>query len=91
MQTLTVSHKGQVVIPSEIRERLGISPGSKVSVVAEGNRVMISLERRRVATDVMAGFGMLKAKTASKRKSLLDVDVAELMREASKKHARAEP
>ncbi len=80
MQTLTVSPKGQVVIPSEIRERLGITPGSKVSVTAEGNRVMISLERKRVVSDVMAGSGMLKYR-GPKLKSLLDVSVVDLMRE----------
>jgi AbrB family looped-hinge helix DNA binding protein len=91
LQTFTVSPKGQVVIPSDIRERLGISPGSKVSVMAEGNRVVISLERRRASSEVMAGFGMLKAKTSAKRKSLLDVDVADLMRVASARNGRAKP
>lgn len=91
MQLLTVSPKGQVVIPSGIRERLGITPGSKVSVTADGNRVMISLERKVGVSDVMAGYGLLKYKGSPKKKSLLDVDVVDLMRESLKRTGKARP
>jgi AbrB family looped-hinge helix DNA binding protein len=39
MDTVTVSPKFQVVIPREIREKLGILPGQKVRVIALGDRV----------------------------------------------------
>jgi AbrB family looped-hinge helix DNA binding protein len=38
---LTVSAKGQVVIPQAIRIELGITPGSEVEVRREGSGVMI--------------------------------------------------
>jgi AbrB family looped-hinge helix DNA binding protein len=91
MQTLTVSPKGQVVIPSEIRERLGITPGSKVSVTAEGNRVMISLERKKGVSNVMSGYGMLKYNGPPLKKSLLDVTVVDLMRDSLKRKGKARP
>jgi len=44
MNTVTISPKYQVVIPREIREKLGLKPGQKVHVVAyEGRVEMIPL------------------------------------------------
>jgi AbrB family looped-hinge helix DNA binding protein len=40
---LTVSAKGQGVIPQAIRIELGITPGSEVEVRREGSGVMIRL------------------------------------------------
>ena len=39
MGTVTISPKFQVVIPKEIREKLGLSPGQKVQVFVYGDRV----------------------------------------------------
>jgi AbrB family looped-hinge helix DNA binding protein len=39
MQTVTVSPKFQVVIPKEIREKLGLSPGQKVQAMVYGDRI----------------------------------------------------
>lgn len=41
MPTVTVSRKGWVVIPSEIRERYGIRPGDKVQIVDYAGRIAI--------------------------------------------------
>ena len=37
----TVSTKGQFVIPAEIREALGIRPGTRIAVLREGNRIIL--------------------------------------------------
>ncbi|HEX7727827.1 MAG TPA: AbrB/MazE/SpoVT family DNA-binding domain-containing protein [Terracidiphilus sp.] len=37
----TVSSKGQMVIPAEIRAQLGIEPGTRVAVHVEGSRVIL--------------------------------------------------
>ena len=76
--TLTVSNKGQVVIPSAIREALGISFGSTVEVTQVGNQVSIALKSPRPQSTVEAGFGMLKY--SGQPRLLADVDVAALMR-----------
>lgn len=39
MDTVTISPKFQVVIPREIRERLGLEPGQKVQALAYDGRV----------------------------------------------------
>ena len=39
MSTVTISPKYQVVIPREIREKLGLQPGQKVHVLAYQGRI----------------------------------------------------
>lgn len=39
MTVVTVSPKYQVVIPKDVRERLGLRPGQKVEAFAFGNRI----------------------------------------------------
>ncbi len=58
MLTSSVTSKGQVTIPAELREKLGIKPGDKVSFVESDGRV----ELQRQETQVAAAFGMLKAR-----------------------------
>lgn len=41
MQTLTVSSKYQIVIPSGVRERLRIQPGAKLMVVELGGSLRL--------------------------------------------------
>jgi AbrB family looped-hinge helix DNA binding protein len=37
--TVTISPKFQVVIPKDIREKLGLRPGQKIQAVAYGDRI----------------------------------------------------
>jgi AbrB family looped-hinge helix DNA binding protein len=39
MAAVTVSPKFQVVIPKEIREKLGLSPGQRIQLVVYGDRI----------------------------------------------------
>ncbi len=39
LSTVTISPKFQVVIPKEIREKLGLLPGQKVQAILYGNRI----------------------------------------------------
>lgn len=41
MPIVTVTPKGQVMIPSALRKRFGIKPGQKMSVEAEGDLIII--------------------------------------------------
>ena len=41
--TTTLSSKGQVVIPEEIRERLGLEPGAQFVVIADRDVVIFKL------------------------------------------------
>ena len=42
MSAVKTSSKGQVVIPIEIREKLGIKPGQMVNMTLEGERAVIT-------------------------------------------------
>ena len=55
--TTKLSSKGQVVIPEEIRKRLGLEPGAQFVVVGEGDVVVLKA---------------LKAPNLSQFKDLLD-------------------
>lgn len=45
MQTVTLSSKYQLVIPREIRERLDLEPGTRLSVIAKGGVIHLVPER----------------------------------------------
>ena len=40
-QITSVSTKGQFVIPSEMREFLGIKPGTRIAVTLDGTRIVL--------------------------------------------------
>ena len=58
MQTSTLTTKGQVTIPAELRKRLGLHPGDQVGFVVEDGEVRLVRRERRVE----AAFGIVKAK-----------------------------
>jgi AbrB family looped-hinge helix DNA binding protein len=81
MLTVTVSGKGQVVIPVEIRRRLGITPGCQLNFSLEGHVIHAEVKRQVAQTNPEDGFGMLVCKQPGKR-LLADFDVATAMRES---------
>ena len=57
METVTVSPKYQVVIPSRIRKRLDMEPGQKVKVILYDNRIeMIPVRPVREARGFLQGI-----------------------------------
>lgn len=81
MLTVTVSDKGQVVIPVEIRRRLGITPGCQLDFSLEGQVIRAEVKRQVAPTKAEDGFGMLVCKRPGERR-LADFDVAAAMRES---------
>ncbi len=53
MATVTISPKYQVVIPREIREKLGLAPGQKVQTIVYEDRIELIPVR---PTKKMRGF-----------------------------------
>ena len=82
MQTVTVSDKGQVVIPVQIRRRLGIAPGCQLDFSLEGQVIHVAVRRQMMPTTPQDGFGMLVCKQPGPRR-LADFDVAMAMRQAA--------
>jgi antitoxin PrlF len=82
MSMVTVSEKGQVVIPAAIRHRLGIKPGTKLDFELEGNSIRVRPQRTVPQTQPEDGYGMLTC-TQPGTRSLSEFDVAEAMHELS--------
>ena len=60
MSVATLTEKGQVVIPAEIRARYELTPGTQVEFVDDGNVVRLVIRRRISPSDPEAGFGLVK-------------------------------
>ena len=81
MSIVTVSDKGQVVIPVDIRRRLGITPGCQLDFSLEGHVIHAEVKRQLAQTNAEDGFGMLVCKRPGKRR-LADFDIVLAMRES---------
>ncbi len=71
----TVTSKGQVTIPQEIRRALGIRQGSRVAFSTKNGMAQLRVLHRAPDT-VVSGFGMLGARG---RQVPVDFDVANLL------------
>ena len=58
MQVITLTAKGQVTIPADIRRRLGLKPGDKVAFVEEDGKVVLVRQEHNIE----AAFGLIKGK-----------------------------
>jgi len=61
-----VSTKGQVVLPSRIRRRLGLQPGDSLDAEMEGERIILTPQRARrgsarIVKDPVTGLPVLTA------------------------------
>lgn len=82
MPAATLTEKGQIVIPAEIRERFQLTPGTQVEFVNEGGTIRLVVRRRVARSDPAAGYGMIKVKPRRGRKGarrLADFDAAALL------------
>ena len=62
MPAATLTEKGQVVIPAEIRARHGLTPGTQVEFVDEGGVIRLLVRRRVARSEPAAGYGLVKVK-----------------------------
>lgn len=59
MSSVSVSSKGQVVIPAEVRQRLGIKTGSRLELTEVGGEVRLKpLQRPGKTATVEEGIGL---------------------------------
>ena len=61
MDASTVTSKGQVTIPKEVRRALGIRQGSRVAFATKNGKVELRVLHRAPET-VVSGHGMLDAR-----------------------------
>jgi AbrB family looped-hinge helix DNA binding protein len=83
MDSSSVTSKGQVTIPKDIRRELGIRRGSRVAFAVRNGKAELRILHRAPARTA-SGFGMLKARY---RHLPADFDVARLL--APKRDGRA--
>jgi AbrB family looped-hinge helix DNA binding protein len=84
MSTVTVSDKGQVVIPAAIRRNLGIKPGTELEFELEGSSIRVSLKHSVDSAQLDQGYGMLKAKSTRKGRGLSSFDAAAALRKSGR-------
>ena len=80
MPAATLTEKGQIVIPAEIRARHGLTPGTQVEFVDEGGTIRLVVRRRVTPSDPAAGFGLVKLKPKGKPRQLAQFDAASLLK-----------
>ena len=61
MKAMSVTSKGQVTIPRQIRQQLGIKQASRIEFLLHGDRVELRLKNPRPPAS-NSGFGMLKSR-----------------------------
>ena len=80
MNTAYVTSKGQLVVPSRIRRRFGIKPGTRVNFVEEGDRIIFQPVTREYI-DSFCGIFKLKPGEKSAVQELLEDRAAEREKE----------
>jgi AbrB family looped-hinge helix DNA binding protein len=80
MNTAYVTSKGQLVVPSRIRRRFGIKPGTRVNFVEEGDRIIFQPVTREYIRS-FRGIFKLKPGEKSAVQELLEDRAAERKRE----------
>jgi AbrB family looped-hinge helix DNA binding protein len=77
--TTKLSSRGQIVIPEEIRNRLGLEPGAQFVVVGEGDVVVL----KAIKPPKMTDFKVLldQAQASAQEAGLRPDDVARAIRE----------
>jgi AbrB family looped-hinge helix DNA binding protein len=80
MSTLLVSSKGQIVIPAELRRRLGMGAGARVEVVEESDGLKLRVIRSvGKAADLRQLAGLVKAPARGVPRRLQDFDPASML------------
>jgi antitoxin PrlF len=79
MAMMTVSSKGQVVLPAGIRKRLGLMAGTQMEIIEEADGVRLVVARPVKAVDISACAGMVTASAKGQARSLSDFDPAAML------------
>lgn len=79
MPTLTVSSKGQIVLPADLRRKLGLVAGARLEVLEEGDGLRLRVIRPVRKVDVQELAGMVKLPARGVARRLQDFDAASLV------------
>ena len=87
MSTLLVSSKGQIVLPAELRRRLGMGAGARIEVLEESDGLKLRVVRSVATADMTAMAGMVKAPERGVPRRLEDFDPASLLTRSQRSKA----
>jgi antitoxin PrlF len=76
MAAATLTEKGQIVIPAEIRVKYGLTPGTQVEFVDDGEGLRLVVRRRVPPSDPAQGYGMVKVASSGRPRHLSAFDAA---------------
>jgi AbrB family looped-hinge helix DNA binding protein len=79
MSTLLVSSKGQIVLPAEMRRRLGMGAGARIEVLEESDGLKLRVVRPVATADLTDLAGMVQAPVRGVPRRLSDFDPASLL------------
>jgi AbrB family looped-hinge helix DNA binding protein len=79
MPTILVSTKGQIVLPAELRRRLGMAAGARIEVLEESDGLKLRVVRPVATVDLTSMAGMVKAPARGTPRRLEDFDPASLL------------
>ncbi|MCY7315593.1 MAG: AbrB/MazE/SpoVT family DNA-binding domain-containing protein [Rubrivivax sp.] len=77
MSLISVSSKGQIVLPAPLRRKLGLGTGSQLEVVEAADGLHLRVVRAVPKQSVAEVAGKFKAPTAGKPRSLFDFNAAD--------------
>lgn len=80
MSTITISSKGQIVLPAEVRRRMGMGAGARVEVLEESDGLKLRVVRPVATVDVSQLAGLVKAPTGKRPRRLAEFNPASLLK-----------
>ena len=86
MAILTVSSKGQIVLPAALRRRLGMGAGAKIEAIEEADGLKLRVLRPVEKADVVRFAGMVTAPSGGTPRRLEDFDPASVLRRSRADH-----
>ena len=88
MTAVTLSSKGQLVLPAEVRQRFGLTAGSRLDLVEEAGGIRLVVTGSAPLSTVDSGFGMLKARPSAQPRRLDQFDAAKLLARGTPKRKK---
>ena len=84
MITISVSSKGQVVLPADVRHRLGLGAGSKLQLIEQPDGLELRVLSAAPPSDVAGLAGLVSAPTTGVSRRLEDFDPASMLQRQRK-------
>jgi AbrB family looped-hinge helix DNA binding protein len=72
MTTVTISSKGQIVIPKKLREILGLTTGNKLKVFQENKKIILAAEPEVKPSELFVSASPHAVDKAMKRSRKID-------------------